>query len=98
MDIPRVEFNGSGARIPLFWNIHVGSWLRHYVYEPLSADGGMGRGELPSFTSIVIMSCWEKMNFEALKTGSMRVIMSSGKANFLIITILSKNSGLYYRK
>ncbi|CAM6088659.1 unnamed protein product [Calypogeia fissa] len=46
VDIPRVEFSGSGALIPLHWNIHVGFWLRHYVYEPLSGIGGTGRGGL----------------------------------------------------
>ncbi|CAM6096515.1 unnamed protein product [Calypogeia fissa] len=56
VDIHRVEFSGSGSLIPLHWNIHVGFWLRHYVYEPLSGIGGMGRGGLVQLVGTQVIS------------------------------------------
>ncbi|KAK9053163.1 hypothetical protein SSX86_029794 [Deinandra increscens subsp. villosa] len=35
VDILGVEFAKSAVEIPLVWNIHVSTWLRHYVYDRL---------------------------------------------------------------
>ncbi|KAH8975649.1 hypothetical protein BDL97_01G169500 [Sphagnum fallax] len=39
VDILRVELPRSAVEIPQYWNIHVGIWLRHYVYERLTKKG-----------------------------------------------------------
>ena len=44
-----VEFNPSIADTPRHWNICTGLWLRHYVYERLSAVG-----DKPSFINMLI--------------------------------------------
>lgn len=57
VDILKVELAGSGAQIPLFWNIHVGNWLRFYVYERLTP-----RGAKPGFLQLlctqVVSAVW----------------------------------------
>ncbi len=44
-----VEFNPSIADTPRHWNICTGRWLRHYVYERLSAVG-----DKPSFFNMLV--------------------------------------------
>ncbi|KAI3713383.1 hypothetical protein L1987_71960 [Smallanthus sonchifolius] len=39
VDILGVEFSKSAVEIPLVWNIHVSTWLRHYVYDRLVLKG-----------------------------------------------------------
>ncbi|XP_024995507.1 lysophospholipid acyltransferase 1-like [Cynara cardunculus var. scolymus] len=39
VDILGVEFAKSSVEIPLVWNIHVSTWLRHYVYDRLVLKG-----------------------------------------------------------
>ncbi|XP_024540433.1 lysophospholipid acyltransferase 1-like [Selaginella moellendorffii] len=39
VDIPGVELAGSAAEVPSKWNIHISTWLRHYVYERLVPPG-----------------------------------------------------------
>lgn len=44
-----VEFNPSMADVPRHWNICTGRWLRHYVYERMTAVGGK-----PSFVNMLV--------------------------------------------
>jgi lysophospholipid acyltransferase len=39
VDILGVELAKSAVQIPLFWNIQVSTWLRHYVYERIVKPG-----------------------------------------------------------
>jgi len=48
VDILRVELPKSAVDIPQYWNIHVGIWLRHYVYERLTKNG-----EKPGFMQLL---------------------------------------------
>ncbi|KAL3692823.1 hypothetical protein R1sor_006474 [Riccia sorocarpa] len=49
VDIPKVELPTSAAQIPAYWNIHVSTWLRHYVYERLTS-----KGKKPGFWQILV--------------------------------------------
>nr|XP_043608447.1 lysophospholipid acyltransferase 1-like [Erigeron canadensis] len=48
VDILGVEFAKSAVEIPLVWNIHVSSWLRHYVYDRL-----VQKGKRPGFFQLL---------------------------------------------
>nr|GEU85230.1 lysophospholipid acyltransferase 1-like [Tanacetum cinerariifolium] len=48
VDILGVEFAKSAAEIPLTWNIHVSTWLRHYVYDRL-----VQKGKRPGFFQLL---------------------------------------------
>ncbi|KAH8960905.1 hypothetical protein BDL97_05G022200 [Sphagnum fallax] len=48
VDILRVELPRSAVELPHYWNIHVGIWLRHYVYERLTK-----KGEKPGFMQLL---------------------------------------------
>ncbi|KAJ0431192.1 putative 1-acylglycerophosphocholine O-acyltransferase [Helianthus annuus] len=48
VDILGVEFAKSAVEIPLVWNIHVSTWLRHYVYDRL-----VQKGKRPGFFQLL---------------------------------------------
>ncbi|KAL7609122.1 hypothetical protein Lser_V15G09822 [Lactuca serriola] len=48
VDILGVEFAKSSVEIPLAWNIHVSTWLRHYVYDRL-----IQKGKKPGFFQLL---------------------------------------------
>ncbi|KAI3501227.1 hypothetical protein L1887_29091 [Cichorium endivia] len=48
VDILGVEFTKSSVEIPLAWNIHVSTWLRHYVYDRL-----VQKGKKPGFFQLL---------------------------------------------
>jgi lysophospholipid acyltransferase len=48
VDILRVELPRSAVELPHHWNIHVGIWLRHYIYERLTK-----KGEKPGFMQLL---------------------------------------------
>ncbi|KAL2634990.1 hypothetical protein R1flu_006469 [Riccia fluitans] len=49
VNIPKVELATSAAQIPAYWNIHVSTWLRHYVYERL-----ISKGKKPGFWQLLV--------------------------------------------
>ncbi|CAL9087881.1 unnamed protein product [Musa textilis] len=48
VDILGMEFATSVVQLPLVWNIHVSTWLRHYVYERL-----IQKGKKPGFFELL---------------------------------------------
>ncbi|CAL9052231.1 unnamed protein product [Musa banksii] len=48
VDILGMEFATSAVQLPLVWNIHVSTWLRHYVYERL-----IQKGKKPGFFELL---------------------------------------------
>ncbi|XP_010255524.1 PREDICTED: lysophospholipid acyltransferase 1-like [Nelumbo nucifera] len=48
IDIIGVELAKSAVELPLVWNIHVSTWLRHYVYERL-----VEKGKKPGFAQLL---------------------------------------------
>jgi lysophospholipid acyltransferase len=62
VDILRVELPRSAVELPHHWNIHVGIWLRHYVYERLTK-----KGEKPGFMQLlaaqVTSAVWHVCSF-----------------------------------
>ncbi|CAM6081531.1 unnamed protein product [Calypogeia fissa] len=57
VDIVQVELATSAAALPVYWNIHVSTWLRHYVYERL-----IPKGKKPGFWQLlatqVVSAVW----------------------------------------
>ncbi|XP_026381696.1 lysophospholipid acyltransferase 1-like [Papaver somniferum] len=48
VDILGVEFAKSAVQLPVYWNIQVSTWLRHYVYERL-----IQKGKKPGFLQLL---------------------------------------------
>ncbi|CAD5175288.1 unnamed protein product [Musa acuminata subsp. malaccensis] len=48
VDILGMEFATSAVQLPLVWNIHVSTWLHHYVYERL-----IQKGKKPGFFELL---------------------------------------------
>ncbi|XP_020258441.1 LOW QUALITY PROTEIN: lysophospholipid acyltransferase 1-like [Asparagus officinalis] len=48
VDVLGVELATSSVQIPLMWNIHVSTWLRHYVYDRL-----VQKGKKPGFFQLL---------------------------------------------
>lgn len=48
VDILGVEFCKSAVELPLYWNIQVSTWLRHYVYERI-----VQKGKKPGFFQLL---------------------------------------------
>ncbi|OVA14166.1 Membrane bound O-acyl transferase [Macleaya cordata] len=48
VDILGVELAKSAVQLPVFWNIQVSTWLRHYVYERL-----IQKGKKPGFFQLL---------------------------------------------
>ncbi|KAF5734468.1 lysophospholipid acyltransferase 1-like [Tripterygium wilfordii] len=48
VDILGVELATSAAELPVYWNIQVSTWLRHYVYERL-----IQKGKKPGFFQLL---------------------------------------------
>lgn len=57
VDILKVEFAKSGVELPMYWNISVSTWLRHYVYERLVPKGGKA-GFMELLTTQVVSAVW----------------------------------------
>ncbi|KAG6557172.1 hypothetical protein Mapa_001099 [Marchantia paleacea] len=49
VNILEVELASSAAQLPIHWNIHVSTWLRHYVYERL-----VRKGKKPGFWQLLV--------------------------------------------
>ncbi|KAH9572669.1 hypothetical protein CY35_02G163900 [Sphagnum magellanicum] len=57
VDILRMELPRSAVEIPVYWNIHVGIWLRHYIYERLTRNGGKA-GFMQLFATQLTSAVW----------------------------------------
>ncbi|KAG0615285.1 hypothetical protein M758_5G029100 [Ceratodon purpureus] len=61
VDIVKVEFAKSGVELPMYWNISVSTWLRHYVYERLVPRGGKA-GFSQLLTTQVVSAVWHGLH------------------------------------
>ncbi|CAM6051897.1 unnamed protein product [Sphagnum compactum] len=62
VDIVKVELAKSGVELPMYWNISVSTWLRHYVYERLVPKGGKA-GFAQLLSTQVTSAVWHGLYF-----------------------------------
>uniref|UniRef100_A0A7N0TQ11 1-acylglycerophosphocholine O-acyltransferase n=1 Tax=Kalanchoe fedtschenkoi TaxID=63787 RepID=A0A7N0TQ11_KALFE len=61
VDVVRFELVNSAALAPRYWNVHVSTWLRHYVYERLARKGAKP-GLLHLLATQTICALWHGVN------------------------------------